>query len=128
MDAQFGQGYGLVLGTVLLAIVAFWVALMLRRAGARQDTDDSGCADHGSENTDADDEAVDQASESDDSDGSDSAGGSAPAQDAMQARRLELARQKFEQQLSAIDLDLDAPSAADSAQDAERPGQQKGSR
>lgn len=125
MDAQFGQGYGLVLGTVLLAIVAFWVALMLRRAGARQDTDDSGSADHGSENTDADDEAAEQAS---DSDGSDSAGGSAPVPDAMQARRLEQARQKFEQQLSAIDLDLDAPSAADPAQDAERPGQPKGSR
>lgn len=110
MDAQFGQGYGLVLGTVLLAVVAFWVAFLMRRAGARQDTEDSGHADHGSENTDVDDGA-DDASE-DDAVAPDAA--AASPSDGIQAQRMEQARQKFEQQLSAIDLDLDAlPAEAD---------------
>ncbi|CAM4189291.1 hypothetical protein [Kerstersia similis] len=117
MDAQFGQGYGLVLGTVLLAVVAFWVALLMRRAGARQDTDDSGSADHGSESTDADAGSVEEVQAE-----------SRRQPDDLQAQRLEQARKKFEQQLSAIDLDLDAPPAPDRRPAAERHGPRGGSR
>lgn len=114
VDAQFWQGNGLVLGTALLAVLAFCVAWRMRRAGARQDTEDNGREDHGSENTDTDEDSG--LSDAEESDTGISHAPAATAANPEHEERLAKARTAFERQLSAIDLDLDAPPPEGSAE------------